>query len=228
MLFAVGFSLMAFSQGNIHEAKTKYLGQNILYDRFTPFGIKEDPKQEIFEPKYKDENIYKVVDVVEEPVTTIYTPNPNLFLVIEKNGEEKKISFYPPKYFKIDSYTLQKDYDEYINKYHRQKKDASDKYRREHDERMAEYYQKKNAEDAVKLKEYTKKYGLKTAQKIIEGDVWIGMTREMLLASKGDPKKVNTFETAYSYQSQYIFEDSIYGTQYIYLENGKVTAIQDY
>ena len=71
-----------------------------------------------------------------------------------------------------------------------------------------------------------KKYGVKNAQRIINNEVWIGMTEKMLLESMGKPTTINTTETAYSYSSQYIYESLFSGTEYIYVENGKVTAVQ--
>lgn len=92
------------------------------------------------------------------------------------------------------------------------------------------YFELKNKEDGIakaKQSALIKKYGPKIAKRIFDGEIWIGMTREMLFDSIGTPKKINSTETKYSYTSQYIYEDRFYGTRYIYLENGKVTAIQD-
>lgn len=72
-----------------------------------------------------------------------------------------------------------------------------------------------------------KKYGSKIAEKIMNGDVWIGMTKQMLKDSKGEPTRVGlTTETKSTYSVQYIYESKIFGTEYIYIENGKVIAIQ--
>lgn len=37
-----------------------------------------------------------------------------------------------------------------------------------------------------------KKYGISDAQKILEHMVWIGMTKEQLIESWGNPNKINT------------------------------------
>lgn len=71
-----------------------------------------------------------------------------------------------------------------------------------------------------------KKYGAKNAPRIINNEVWIGMTEKMLLESRGKPTTINYTETAYSYSKQYIYESLFSGTEYIYVENGKVTAMQ--
>lgn len=73
----------------------------------------------------------------------------------------------------------------------------------------------------------TKKYGFKIANRILNGDVWIGMTRQMLIDSKGEPDSIgSSIETKYSYTVQYIYNIGTYTKQYIYLENGKVVTIQ--
>lgn len=92
------------------------------------------------------------------------------------------------------------------------------------------YFKLKNHDEKITKEKQSlliKKYGPKTAKRILDGEIWIGMTREMLIDSIGNPKKINSTETKYSYTSQYIYEDRFYGTRYIYIENGKVTAIQD-
>ena len=57
---------------------------------------------------------------------------------------------------------------------------------------------------------------------VLAGQVQIGMTGEMVRSSWGKPTRVNTTNTARGTREQWV-----YGTgQYVYLENGRVTAIQ--
>lgn len=86
----------------------------------------------------------------------------------------------------------------------------------------------KSQSDLDRKSKILKKYGAKTGQKIIDGDVWIGMSREMLIESKGRPTRIGlTTETKTTISSQYIYESKLFGTEFIYLENGKVVAIQN-
>ena len=53
-------------------------------------------------------------------------------------------------------------------------------------------------------------------------EIRIGMTREMLLMSWGDPEDINRTVTKDS-----VSEQLVYGYQYVYVENGVVTAWQN-
>jgi len=80
--------------------------------------------------------------------------------------------------------------------------------------------EKKNKERAKSL---IIKYGEWAASRILSNKIWIGMTEEMLLDSWGSPNDINRTVTKYTNKSQYV-----YGLgQYIYVENGKVTAWQN-
>lgn len=61
---------------------------------------------------------------------------------------------------------------------------------------------------------------------IESGDVFIGMTREQVIMSWGAPLDINSTETADTYMSQYVY-DRFGDRAYVYLRNGKVTAIQE-
>ncbi len=62
---------------------------------------------------------------------------------------------------------------------------------------------------------YLKKFGVTNMKIIMKGEITIGMTTEMLLLSWGEPDDINYA----SYGDQWV-----YGTQYVYIENGKITA----
>ena len=56
------------------------------------------------------------------------------------------------------------------------------------------------------------------------GNVRIGMRRDIVLKVCGNPDKINTTITRYVKSEQFIYEDKLY----IYIDNGRVSAIQDY
>lgn len=92
-----------------------------------------------------------------------------------------------------------------------------------------EMFAKNKSEKTVRESKIYKKYGREIGERILMGEVWIGMTRELLFESKGKPTKIGiTTETADMYSVQYIYESRLFGTELIYVENGKVTAIQSY
>lgn len=73
-----------------------------------------------------------------------------------------------------------------------------------------------------RLSKLTSKYGKIAALKIVEGKVWIGMTKEMMIESWGQPEDINR-----SVGSWGVHEQCIYGDTYVYVENGKVASWQD-
>lgn len=68
----------------------------------------------------------------------------------------------------------------------------------------------------------TKKYGAGNADAILKGVVKLGMTRDMCIESWGEPEKRNTTKGSYGVHEQWV-----YYSQYLYFENGILTAIQD-
>lgn len=67
------------------------------------------------------------------------------------------------------------------------------------------------------------KYGPDIGKKIIHAGVWVGMTRAMLIDSKGHPDKINKTKG-----SGYNHEQWIYPREFIYLEDDVVSTIQSY
>lgn len=70
--------------------------------------------------------------------------------------------------------------------------------------------------------EMIKKFGTKDTQRILDKKIWIGMTKEMLKLSWGTPDDINRTVTSYKVSEQWV-----YGTQYVYIDDGIVTAWQD-
>jgi len=63
----------------------------------------------------------------------------------------------------------------------------------------------------------------KCAERVLEGYIYIGDTKEIVLESWGQPEDINRTTTAYGTTEQWVYGLGCY----IYFENGKVTAIQD-
>lgn len=85
--------------------------------------------------------------------------------------------------------------------------------------------EKKAKEDANKkiIEEAEKKYGKEKANKLLDGIIWIGCTKEMVILSWGKPEDINTTVTSYGKREQWV-----YGLgSYVYFKDGKVTAIQN-
>lgn len=58
---------------------------------------------------------------------------------------------------------------------------------------------------------------------ILAGNIRIGMTREMVIASWGEPKDINRTVGTYGVHEQFIY----YSGTYVYIQNGKLTSWQD-
>jgi hypothetical protein len=80
----------------------------------------------------------------------------------------------------------------------------------------------KKAEYAKLKKNYIKKYGQKTYNKLKEGHYWIGMNREMATISLGSPKDINRTVGSWGVHEQWVYEN-----RYLYFENGKLTSYQN-
>ena len=65
------------------------------------------------------------------------------------------------------------------------------------------------------------KYGETNGNRILNGEIWIGMTAQMCRDAIGNPYKVNRTRTAYNNHEQWI-----YGSKYIYFDNGISNDIQ--
>lgn len=68
---------------------------------------------------------------------------------------------------------------------------------------------------------YLKKYGTKFGRCVAEGDIVIGMNKNMVKDAWGDPDHVFTTQGTYGVHEQWV-----YGTRYIYFKNGIVTSKQ--
>jgi len=67
-----------------------------------------------------------------------------------------------------------------------------------------------------------KKYGQANGQRITDGKIWIGMTSKMAKESWGEPDDINRTVNQYNTHEQWV-----YGSNYLYFENGILTSWQD-
>ena len=68
---------------------------------------------------------------------------------------------------------------------------------------------------------YKKKFGQENFDRILQGKVKIGMTKEMCKLAWGEPKKINETITSGKKTEQWVYSDI-----YLYFDNGILTAIQ--
>lgn len=82
------------------------------------------------------------------------------------------------------------------------------------------------AENEDKRERVLELWGEEYVDGIMNGFTWIGMTKEMLIESKGYPDDRNTTQTANGFHEQWIYGKDISNRTYIYLDNRVVTTIQ--
>lgn len=91
-----------------------------------------------------------------------------------------------------------------------------------YNEKVKSRLQDQQRSDAEYKKLCTRKFGTYFGNMVYNKEVKIGMTKEMVKWSWGDPLDINKTITEYSVTEQWIYSNS----QYIYFDNGKLTAIQ--
>lgn len=67
-----------------------------------------------------------------------------------------------------------------------------------------------------------KKYGTEHGDKISKGQIWLGMTKEMVEDSWGKPSEVNRSVGSWGVKEQWVYYNS-----YLYIRNGILTSWQD-
>ena len=112
---------------------------------------------------------------------------------------------------------------------------------KEENTRNAEIAEKEKINEAGKEKEIKpdaesresdliKRYGKTFGLKIFYGSIWIGMTKGMLLDSRGKPKEINRTVGSWGVHEQWIYsvyKQGIYKDTYFYLENDILTSYQE-
>lgn len=82
-----------------------------------------------------------------------------------------------------------------------------------------EMYKLKKKHDKNEIR---KTYGESIANKILNHNIWLGMTPEMARLSIGNPSEINKSTGSWGIHEQWVYEK-----KYLYFENGKLTSWQD-
>ena len=83
--------------------------------------------------------------------------------------------------------------------------------------------QNKEKARIAKEKEFLRKYGQSTIDRIKRGDYWIGMTEEMARMSLGNPNDINSSSGIWGVHEQWVYEIGIN----LYFENGRLASYQN-
>lgn len=84
---------------------------------------------------------------------------------------------------------------------------------------------KEEKEEVTERKSYLiKSYGSGITNKILNKEIWIGMTKKMTIESWGEPNDINKTVGDWGVHEQWIYSNIGF---YLYFENGKLTSWQD-
>jgi len=72
-----------------------------------------------------------------------------------------------------------------------------------------------------------KSYGITNANRILGGQIWIGMTSAMARESLGRPSDVNRLVFSWGVKEQWVYERGAYNRVYLYFDDGVLTSWQD-
>jgi len=94
-------------------------------------------------------------------------------------------------------------------------KRAFDRSKREEEEKLVEMRkvrvaEKESGENAAKLQFFTIRFGAKVAKAIMKGDVWEGMTKEMVILAKGKPMAITRRIFSNIIKEQWEYERGLY------------------
>ena len=76
---------------------------------------------------------------------------------------------------------------------------------------------------AVACLESNPRWGLDVCEKIARGDIWIGMTVDMTLASRGEPRRIERPNSVDSALEEWTYHSARHGLQLLYFEDGILT-----
>ena len=141
-----------------------------------------------------------------------------LHLLLENNKGEK-IQILINEKDELPLYSMKSfvDKEEYLQK------EEEENLRVEANNKLAKQTRIKREKEKKERKEaILKKYGNRYGKLINEGKVVIGMPSEVCRLAWGAPNKINRTTVAGGVHEQWVYDD-----RYLYMENGKLTAIQD-
>jgi len=78
-------------------------------------------------------------------------------------------------------------------------------------------------ENNPKLARLIKEYGESTAKRLIDGEIWIGMSDEMAREALGRTNDINRTTTSYSVREQWVYPNG----KYLYFEDGVLDSWQE-
>lgn len=113
-----------------------------------------------------------------------------------------------------------RDFNKLIEQREISKKEEELKEKKEIQKKVSE---RKRVENKKVDDKMLQKYGKTKFDKMKDGYFWIGMNKEMLIFSIGNPNDINKTVGTWGTHEQWVYNNGLY----IYLENGKVTSYQN-
>jgi len=142
---------------------------------------------------FENDSLGKYYSYVQTKTGKPFKDTKNCYWITDKGHEEESILLYLGKF-------LDEEQEAYISKRDKEEK---------------QYFE-------AQKKKMLKKYGKYWGKLVAEGQLEIGMTKQMCRDSWGEPEDINTTSTRYGTHEQWV-----YTTIYVYFDNGKISAIQD-
>ena len=199
--------------GYYEKMRQMYLGKSFVYDNYFPYGMADGADNNISAYNVSHHNYWRSALDSRCPVILIFE-NDKLgkyysytqtrsgkafdeskycFWMSGKGHEEERLPLYLGKFLDLPQ-------QEYIVKREKETK---------------QYF-------ANQKKRMIAKYGKYWGKLVADGQLEIGMTKQMCRDSWGEPESINRTSTRYGNHEQWV-----YTTIYVYFDNGKISAIQD-
>lgn len=80
---------------------------------------------------------------------------------------------------------------------------------------------------AERVEELNDRYDPRTVNAILNEEIFIGMAGDAVRESRGKPDDVNRTITENRVHEQWVYEGGDFDADYVYVENGEATAIQN-
>jgi hypothetical protein len=182
-------------------------------------GIIKENKVPMFEDTISYSKVVKTLSIGDSVTVIGYRDNK---LFIDYSGF---FGYVHPLFLKEDSLitnfvALENEQADIRNNLKRMELEDSRKQAAESKRKAIQLRQQELAQD--RIKKIKSVYPEEIAQKIISRKIWIGMTSKMAVLSIGSPEKINRTVTGNGTNEQWV-----YGSRYLYFDNGILTAYQD-
>jgi len=139
--------------------------------------------------------------------------------VAKRSEEEGKIIAMHYRFMR-DSIAKRADSLKVIKLENERKLNQENRIKAEENRRKAEENKRKTYED--RRNSLYRRFGKEYSDIILNGQIRIGMTEQMLIESWGKPERINETITRYGIRKQYVYSSS----RYVYVENGEIVTIQ--